>query len=116
MLGACLINKRCLKRLSLRENELEDAGAVEIARSQALNPALESLDLSANQVCSLSLSVCRQDLSEICSTARVSQAAQPAQEGAEGRLCCRDRALSGAQPSHGVLGPVRFLADYPACL
>ena len=62
VLGACLVGKRALKRLSLRENELEDAGAVEVARSLALNPALEVLDLCANQVrsCCLLVRQCEQ--------------------------------------------------------
>lgn len=50
-LGGALVGKQHLQRLSLRENELEDAGARHIARSLALCNALVSLDLCANQVC-----------------------------------------------------------------
>lgn len=48
-LYSALVTKQHLQRLSLRENELENVGARQIARALALCNALEALDLSANQ-------------------------------------------------------------------
>ena len=49
-LGAALVGKPHLQRLSLKENELEDQGAKHIARSLALCNELVALDFCQNQV------------------------------------------------------------------
>lgn len=45
-----LPQKKGLKILNLRENELEDVGAIWLAKSISTLEKLESLDLSQNQV------------------------------------------------------------------
>ena len=49
-LVAAIRSKARLRRLNLRENELEDEGTLSLAAALAACPLLESLDLCLNQV------------------------------------------------------------------
>lgn len=49
--AAAVRQKSTLRRLNLRENELEDKGAIWIATALSSLSALETVDLTQNQVC-----------------------------------------------------------------
>ena len=53
-----LVKKRSLRELNLRENELEDRGAIWIAKGLSELTQLEAVDLCQNQVQALAVVVC----------------------------------------------------------
>ena len=53
-----LVKKRSLREVNLRENELEDRGAIWIAKGLSELTQLEVVDLCQNQVQALSCSIC----------------------------------------------------------